>query len=48
MLSSPIGSGMALAKIILREQQKVGEHHAHFGSAGSRLKSYHVVRLFSG
>jgi len=42
---------MALAKIILREQQKVGEHHAQryivFGSAGSSFESYRGVRLSS-
>ena len=27
MLSPPTGSGMALAKNMLREQQRVGEHH---------------------
>ena len=49
MLPTPIGSGMALAKTILRKQQKVGENHAQryivFGNAGSSLKSYHGVRL---
>ena len=43
---------MALAKIILSKQQKVGEHYAQryivFGNAGSSLKSYRGVRLFSG
>jgi len=51
MLSTPIGSGMALAKTILRKQQKVGEHHAQiyivFDNAGSSLKSYRGVRLFN-
>jgi hypothetical protein len=41
---------MALAKIILRKQQKVGEHHAQrhivFGNAGSSLQSYRGVQLF--
>jgi hypothetical protein len=36
----------------LRKQQKVGEHYAQryivFGNAGSSLKSYRGVRLFSG
>jgi hypothetical protein len=52
MLSTPLGSGMALAKIILSKQQKVGEHYAQrcivFGNAGSSLKSYRGVRLSSG
>jgi hypothetical protein len=43
---------MALAKTILREQQKVDEHHAQryiiIGNAGSSLQSYHGVRLSSG
>lgn len=43
---------MALAKIILCKQQKVGEHYAQryivFGNAGSSLNSYRGVRLFSG
>ena len=43
---------MALAKIILSKQQKVGEHYAQryivFGNAGSSLNSYRGVRLFSG
>ena len=43
---------MALAKTILRKQQKVGEHYAQryivFGNAGSSLKSYRGVRLSSG
>jgi hypothetical protein len=52
MLSTPIGSGTALAKITLRKQQKVGEHHAGryivFDNAGSSLKSYRGVRVSSG
>ena len=43
---------MALAKVILSKQQKAGEHYAQryivFGNAGSSLKSYRGVRLFSG
>jgi hypothetical protein len=43
---------MVLAKITLRKQQKVGEHHAQryiiVGNAGSSLQSYHGVRLSSG
>jgi len=43
---------MALAKIILSKQRKVGEHYAQryivFGNAGSSLKSFRGVRLFSG
>ena len=43
---------MALAKIILRKQQKVGEHYAEsyivFDNAGSSLNSYCGVRLSSG
>jgi hypothetical protein len=42
---------MALAKTILREQQKVGEHHAQiyivFDNAGSSLKSGRGVWLFN-
>ena len=42
---------MALAKITLREQQKVGEHYAEryivFDNAGSSLKSCGGVRLFN-
>jgi hypothetical protein len=42
---------MALAKTILRKQQKVGEHHAQiyivFNNAGSSLKSDRRVRLFN-
>ena len=45
-----MASGMALAQIILREEQKVGEHHAQrwiiFSNAGSSVESYHRVRLF--
>ena len=52
MLSTLMWSGMALAKIVLREQQKVGEHYAQcyiiFGNAGSSLKSYRGMRLSSG
>jgi hypothetical protein len=52
MLSTAIGSGTALAKTILRKQQKVGEHHAQiyivFDNAGTSLKSYRGVRLFVG
>ena len=43
---------MALAKITLHKQQKVGEHRAQsyivFGNAGSSLQSCRGVRLFSG
>jgi len=43
---------MALAKIVLREQQKVVEHYARryivFGNAGSSFQSYRGVRLSSG
>ena len=50
MLSTPIGSGMALAKITLRKQQKVGEHHTQryivVGNGGSSVQSYRGVRLF--
>jgi hypothetical protein len=42
---------MALAKIILRKQQRVGEHYAqHYiivGDAGFSLESYRGVRLSS-
>jgi hypothetical protein len=52
MLSPAIGSGMALAKIILNEQQKAGEHHAQihivFDNAGSSLDPYRGVWLSSG
>jgi hypothetical protein len=50
MLSTPIGFGTALAKIILRKQKKVGEHHAQryiIGNAGSSLKSDRGVWLFN-
>jgi hypothetical protein len=43
---------MGLAKIILREQQKVGEHHAQidivFDIAGSSLNVSRGVWLLSG
>jgi hypothetical protein len=43
---------MALAKIILRKQQKVDNHHAQryivFGNIGSSLESHRGVRLSSG
>lgn len=43
---------MALAKTILREQQKVGEHYEEryivFDNEGSSLNSYRGVRLSSG
>jgi hypothetical protein len=42
---------MALTKIVLREQQKVGEHYARcysvVGNTGSSLESYRGVRLSS-
>jgi hypothetical protein len=51
MLSTPIGSGTALAKIIWRKQLKVGERHAQihliFDNAGSSLKSYRGMWLFN-
>jgi hypothetical protein len=40
---------MALAQIIVREEQKVGEQSAlrdHFSNVGSSVESYHRVRLF--
>ena len=50
MLSTPMGSGIALAKIVLLEQQKVGEHYAQryivFGNARSSVESCRGVRLF--
>ena len=50
MLSTPIGSGVTLAKTILRKQQKVSEHHAQiyiaFDNTGSSLKSCRGVWLF--
>ena len=42
---------MALAKITLRKQQKVGEHHAQryiiIGNAASSFKSHRGLRLSS-
>jgi hypothetical protein len=47
-----LSTGMALAKTILRKQQKVGEHYAEryivFDNVGSSFKSYRGVRLFVG
>jgi hypothetical protein len=41
---------MRLAKITLRKQQKVGEHHTQryiiVGNGGSSVQSYRGVRLF--
>jgi hypothetical protein len=47
-----LSTGMALAKTMLRKQQKVGEHYAEryivFDNAGSSLQSNRGVRLFNG
>ena len=47
-----LSTGMALAKTMLRKQQKVGEQYAEryivFDNAGSSLQSNRGVRLFNG